>query len=164
MENRNQKKYNFIAQVLILFAVDVLFLILIASLFGDGAKEISNMYQFGSKGLATSTLLQFLLSSVFVIFFKSLFFSERIIKSMLTLWRAVLLLLSILLSMILFIIIFHWFPIDNFNAWTGFFVCFGGGFVVSTAYMIIKTKRDNRKYNELLSNYKNQHEGDSDYE
>lgn len=158
MDHTNQMKFNFITQVLILFAVTVLFLMAIASLFGDGAKTISDMYQFGSKGLAISTLFQFLLCSIVIIAFKVLFFSKKIFRTMLTLWRTVLLLLSTLASMVIFIILFHWFPIDNKYAWTGFLICFGGGFLLSTCFMLIKTRLDDKKFNELLSKYKNQHE------
>lgn len=164
MKNKIIIKYNFIAQVFILFAVDILFLMLLASIFGNEAKEISNLYQFGSKGLAISTMLQFLLNAVVIIFLKSLFFSGKLFKNMMTLWRTVFLLLSILVFNILFIIFFNWFPMNNVYAWTGFFLCFGGGFIISTSFMIIKTKLENKKYNELLSSYKDQHGMENDNE
>lgn len=164
MEQKLKRRYNFFAQVLILFAVDVLFLIVIASLFGDGASKISSMYQFGSKGLAITTLLQFLLSSFIIILLKTLLFSEKLLKNMMTVWRAILLLLSILVSIILLIIIFDWFSLDNAYAWAGFFTFFGIGFLVSTLFMIIRTKLESRKYDELLSYYKNQHGGENDNE
>lgn len=164
MDNKNKKNFNFISQVLILFAVTVLLLTIIASLFGEEAKSISDMYQFGSKGLAISTLLQFFLCSVMIISFKSLFFSEKIIRSMMMLWRTVLLLLSIFISMIIFIVVFHWFPIGNPYALIGFFVCFGGGFILCASFMIIKTKLDNKRYSKLLSLYKNQHGDELDNE
>lgn len=81
---------------------------------------------------------------------------------MMALWRTVLVLLSVLISIIIFIIVFHWFPIDNLYAWIGFFICFGGGFILSTSLMVIKTKLDNKKYNELLILYKNKHRDDDD--
>ncbi len=159
MEHTNQNKYNFLAQVFILFAFDVIFLMIIATLFGDGAKEVSKLYSLGSKGLSIQTLLQFLLSSFVVIFFKTLFFSERIFKNMLTLWRTVLMLFFILSSVILFIIIFDWFSLDNLAGWIGFSICFVIGFVGSMLFMLIKTRMENKKYNELLSDYKNNHRG-----
>lgn len=163
MDNRNQRKYSFIAQVLILFGVDILLLMILALVFGDGARQISNMFQLGSKGLALSTLLQFFLSSVVIISFKTLFFSDKLFKKLLTLWRTILMLFCILLSHILFIIIFHWFPFDNLYAWAGFLLGFGGGFIVCTAFMLIKTRLENRKYNELLTFYKDQHGGEEEH-
>ncbi len=160
MEQKFKRKYNFITQVLILFAVDVLLLILLASLFGDGANKISNLYKFGSKGLAISTLLQFLLSSTIIISLKALFFSEKLFKNMMTLWRSVLLLLSTLISSIILIIVFDWAPLDYPYAWIGFFTCFGSCFIICTLFMIIRTKLESKKYDELLSFYKNQHGGE----
>jgi hypothetical protein len=161
MKNKNPVKYNFFAQIMILFAADVLILSVISRLFGDGAKEISTLYRLGSKGLSFETLLQFLANSIIIISLKSIFFSEKIFKSMMSLWRIVLMLASIFLVSVLFVIAFGWFPIDNVYAWTGFLLCFGGGFSVGMLAMILKTNYVNKKYEKLLLTYKNQHgEGD----
>ncbi len=164
MEHQNHNKLSFITQVLVLFAVNILFLCLIASVVGDDAGKISTMYQLGSKGLPIKTILEFLLSSFAIITLKTLFFSEKLFKSMLTLWRTVLLLFSVLVCMVLFIIVFDWFPLDNLYSWTGFFVCFGGGFISCSAFMIIKTKIENSIYDQQLSHYKNEHGGKDDNE
>lgn len=163
MEN-NRNKYNFITQVLILFAFDVLFLLMVAAIAGNKAKEVSTMFQLGSKGLALSTLLQFLLNAIIAISLKTIFFSDKLIKNMMALWRSVFLLASVLASTILFIIIFHWFQISNLFAWISFIICFAGCFTLCSLYMIIKNKLDNRKYNKLLSSYKDQHERSNDNE
>lgn len=162
MENNLRKKYSIVSQILIMFAVDILFLSVIAYVSGDDAQAISTMFQFGSKGLALSTIFQFLLSSIAIILFKTLFFSEKIFRSMMTLWRTILLLLSILITMTIFIRVFNWFPLRNLQAWGGFFICFGGGFIASSGFMVLKTKLDNKKYDRLLSAYKNQHGGGTD--
>ncbi len=159
MNHKNPEKYNFIAQVMILFAVDVIFLMMIASIFGEGAKEVSKLYALGSKGLSISTLSQFLLSSVVIIFFKTLFYSDRIIKNMMALWRTILMLFCILSSIIAFIIVFDWFKLNNVEAWIGFIISFVLGFFGSMSFMIIKTRMDSKKYDELLLNYKNEHGG-----
>lgn len=164
MDNNNVRKYSFIAQVLILFAVDVMILMIITSLTGDDAKQISSMFRLGSHGLAISTLLQFLFNSLLVISLKSFIFSGRFFKNLLTLWRTVLLLFSILAVTVVFIILFHWFPLDNLFAWIGFLICFGGCFIISSSFLIIKTRLENKRYNELLSNYKDQHRGENDNE
>lgn len=156
----NNKKYGFVAQTLILFSVNILTLMLLAGLFGNGAKTISPLYQMGSKGLATSTMLQFLLSSVTIVALKSLFYSERFFKKLMTLWRTVLMLFGVLVMSVLFILIFHWFPLDNNLAWAGFLICFGGSCTLASLFMIIRTKLESKRYDELLSNYKDQHGGD----
>ncbi len=162
METNNPIKYGFFAQVFILFGVYVLLLMLLALIFGDGAKDVSTLFSFASDGLAITTLLQFLLNSILLTFLKTIFFSHKVFKNMMALWRTILLLLSILITTILFVAIFDWFSFDNLYGWVGFFLCFGGCFLISFLFMIIKTRLDNKKYNELLSNYKNIHGGEHD--
>jgi hypothetical protein len=162
MCNKNNTKSSYVAQTLILFSVNILMLMLLAMLVGDGAKEVSPLYQMGSKGLATETMLQFLLSSALIIALKNFFFSEKIFKNLMALWRTVLILFSVFVMSVLFIIIFRWFPLDDYLAWAGFLICFGGSCTLASLFMIIKTKWESRRYNELLSVYKEQHEGDND--
>ncbi|HWT74799.1 MAG TPA: hypothetical protein VN258_08810 [Mobilitalea sp.] len=164
MEHKNNLILKFIAHTLILFALNILVLAFFAHLFGEGAKPLSTLYQLGSKGLATSTMLQVLLSSASVIALKNLFYSEKIIQKLMTLWRTVLMLFSVLIINIFYILIFDWFSVNNRYAWAGFLICFGGGCILSSLFMIIKTKLESRQYDELLLNYKNQHERDSENE
>lgn len=164
MERKHNSIFQFISQTLILFAVDILMLLVFANFFGEGARSMSSLYQLGSKGLATTTMLQFLLSAACVILLKEFFYSEKIFKKLLALWRTVLMLFSILAIHLIFILIFDWFTPDNVYAWAGFFICFGGGCVFGSLFMIIKTRLESRQYDELLSNYKNQKERDSEYE
>jgi magnesium-transporting ATPase (P-type) len=158
MEHKQNPIIAFLSQTMILFAVIILILVLLASLFGDGAQELSSLYQLGSKGLATSTILQFLLSSAVIITLKNFFFSEIIFKKLLSLWRTVLSLFSILIANIIFIVIFDWFTLKNAAAWAGFLICFGGGCILGSLFMIIKTKIENKQYDNLLNSYKRKQE------
>lgn len=164
MGHKNNSKYGFVAQTLILFAVNILMLMLLAHFVGDGARTISPLYRMGSGGLATATMLQFLLSSAVIIALKNFIYSERYFKKLMTLWRTVIMLFGVLVISILFILIFHWFPLDAGFAWAGFFICFGGSFIAASLFMIVKTKLESRRYDELLSDYKDQHGGDSENE
>lgn len=162
MEHKHNSFFQFINWTLILFAADILMIMFIAALFGEKTKEISTMFQFGAKGLATTTMLQFLLSASVTILLKNFFYSERISKKMMALWRTIFMLLSILLVHIAFILLFDWFYYDNKLAWAGFFICFGGGFLIGSSVMILKTKLESKRYDELLHFYKEQREGDDD--
>lgn len=155
---------RFISQTLTLFAVNILMLLALAKAFGDGAKAMSSLYQYGSSGLATSTMLQFLLSSAIIIAFKDFYFSERIFKKLMALWRTIFMLFSIFVVNIVFIYLFDWFSFENAYAWVGFILCFAGGCVLGALVMIIKTKLESKQYGELLANYKYQQERDGDDE
>lgn len=164
MEPKKNTFFHFIAMTLLLFAVDILMLMLISTLFGEQTKEMSTMFQLGSKGLATTTMLQFLLSALVTTLLKNIFYSELIFKKLMTLWRTVFMLFSVLVIHIVFILVFGWFTYDNALAWGGFFICFGGGFFIGSSYMILKTKFESKRYDDLLNSYKEQREGDNENE
>lgn len=149
---------EFITQTLILFAISILLLTLLAALFGDSAKEISPLYQMGSEGLASTTILEFLLSSAVITALKEFFFSELVFKKLMTLWRTVFMLFSLLIASIIFIIAFGWFPLDYAMGWAGFLICFGGSCLVISVFLIIKTKMESRRYEVLLDDYKKKHQ------
>lgn len=157
MNEKNKEIFDFAAQTLILFAFSILIMVILASLYGESAKNMSPLFQLGSKGLASSTIMQFLLSSVIITALKKFFFSERIFKRLMTLWRTVLMLFGILVFSVIFIIIFNWFPLDYVMGWAGFIICFGGSCVIISAFLIIKTKIDSRRYKALLDDYKRKH-------
>ncbi len=160
MEHKHNAFFQFITWTLILFAANILMMMSIAALFGEQAEEMSTMFQFGSKGLASTTMLQFLLSAAVTVLLKNLFYSDLISKKMMALWRTIFMLLSILVVHIIFILLFDWFRYDNRLAWASFFICFGGGFLIGSSAMILKTKLDSRRYDELLNFYKEQREED----
>jgi hypothetical protein len=164
MASKNNSKYGFVAQTLILFAVNILLLMLFAWFVGDGAKAISPLYQMGSEGLAITTMLQFLLSSAVITALKYFFFSDLFFKKLMALWRTILMMFSVLMVSILFIIIFHWFPLNYGYAWAAFLLCFGGSCTLTSLFMIVKTKLEGKRYDELLSDYKDQHGGDDENE
>ena len=149
--------YKFITQVLVIFSVTLLFITFNGIFLGEAAKGYSTMFRLGNKGIAFDTILQVLLSSIVISIINYVFFSEKIFKNMMTLWKSILMIISIVVAIVIFIICFEWFQINLVEAWIGFFVSFGGFFLVSTAIMVTKTKREARKYDELLVSYKKRH-------
>lgn len=148
-------KHSFIKDTMIIFAVDILVLVVMTYFFGEMAREVSTMFRLGGKGLALETIMQYFLSAAVIAGLKNLFFSQRIFKNMMMLWRTVGMLLAVVVSMVCFIAIFGWFPIDNVEGWIGFVVSFGLCFGVSAGGMILKTHIQSRKYDELLKRYQN---------
>ncbi len=164
MDSKRNNIFSFLTETFVLFAVDILLLMLLAIFFGEGAKTISPIYRLGSQGLAIPTMLQFFLAAATVAALRALFYSDKIIKNMKAIWKATLLVISIFIIHVIYIIVFRWFSFDNYYAWLLFLVFFLGGFVAGLLFMVIKTKLENRQYDKLLSQYKNQHEGDDDNE
>ncbi len=158
MEEKGNIVFRLLNQVLITFSIDILILMLLATLVGDEARSMSTIYQLGSKGLASATLVQFLISSVTIVFLRNVFLSEKLFKKLSTLQRTIFMVLCMLLIHIVYIILFGWFPLDNRFAWISFLVLFTGGFTMGLLIMLLKIKLDNRQYDKLLSQYKEMHE------
>ncbi len=158
MEKYDNGVFKSINQVLILFSIDILILTLLSELVGNDAQSQSTIYQYGAGGLATTTILQFLLSSVTIVLLRLLFYSEKFFIKLNTLQRTILMLISILLTHILYIILFGWFSLNNYFAWIAFFVLFAGGFTLGLLIMVLKTRLNNSQYDKLLSKYKEMHE------
>ncbi len=160
MEEKGNGIFRFLNEVLILFSIDILILMLIAALWGEGANSLSTIFQFGRKGLSSVTMLQFLLSSVTIVLLRYFFYSEKIFKSLRTIYRITFMLIGILISLIIYILLCGWFAMDDIYAWIGFLICFVGGFTLGLLIMVLKTKLDNRQYDKLLSHYKEMREED----
>jgi hypothetical protein len=158
MEEKGNIVFRILNQILITFSIDILILMVLATLIGDGARSMSTIYQLGSKGLASATIVQFLLSSVTIVALRNFFLSEKLFKKLKTLQRTILMVIGILLTHIVYIILFGWFALDNYLAWISFLVLFAGGFTLGVLLMLLKIKLDNRQYDELLSQYKEMHE------
>ena len=154
MKDKVLNIYKFISQVLIIFSVTILFITLNGLLIGDSAKEYSTLFSLGSVGIEFKSVLQILITSVVITVINNVFLSDKIFKNMLSLWKMILSLLFIFITIVIFIICFKWFPITLTEAWIGFLVSFGGFFVVSSVIMITKTNREAKKYDELLETYK----------
>jgi len=158
MENKIIFKYGFINQILIIFSTGILFLTIVGGFIGDSAKKTSTMFSLGNEGLSFSVILQFLAVAVMIAALKEFIYLGKSLKNMMTLWKTVIFLFSIIVIITGFIITFGWFPVNNVEGWIGFFLSFGICFVISTLSMVIKTKLESRKYEELFEKYKREHQ------
>lgn len=146
-------RHSFIRETMYIFAFDMLMLIVLAYFIGEDAKEISTMFRLGSEGLALETMVQYFLSAVVIAGWKSFFFSGKVFRKMMVLWRTVGMLFAAAVSMVCFVAACGWFPINSVEGWAGFVVSFIVCFVVSASCMIYRTRRQSRKYEALLQKY-----------
>lgn len=155
-----EKIFSFAKQVLVVFAVDVCFLLLMVTLVGEEPEiaQMSSLFRLGGRGLAAETLLQFLLTALIVTGLNQFFMSDCIFKKVRVFWRMLLLLLSVLLFISGCILAFGWFPVDNSMAWLSFLLTFFLFFLVSSAVTILKKRMEDRKYEEQLRRYREKHE------
>ena len=155
MEDR-KTLFDYVAQVLIIFGFSIVALNVFCILVGENAQGVSAIYSMGKAGLSTATMMQFFGVSICITGFRFLFFTDRIIRQMSITMRTVCMLLSIIGLIVLCTLVFEWFPVNMWQAWTGFFVTFALCFVGSMTIMRLKEQTENRKMEEALKRLKEQ--------
>ena len=68
--------------------------------------------------------------------------------------RNVLFFLIITVTIVLFVILFGWFPINDMKAWIGFFISFAVSSTVAVVLSRIRERAENDKMNRALEKYK----------
>lgn len=146
--------FDYLEQVFIIFGITLVVLNVFCLLFGEAAKEFSTMFSLGSKGLSVFTMAQFFLVSAIVVALRFLFFTDVIIKNMPVIRRTMCMVIIVLIIISVFISVFGWFPIDMWQPWAMFFLCFSICFFLSTMVTGMKEKAENRKMEEALNRIK----------
>lgn len=137
--------FDYIGQVFCIFGFNMACMFCFTKLFGESAKEISALFSLGNKGIPANTMLQFFGISIFIVFFRYLFFTDTMIKNLSLVNRTIFMILSILLVMIIANVLFSWFPVNYWAAWIMFLICFFICFIVSVKITMIKEKIENKK-------------------
>ncbi len=154
----NEKKtiLNYIAQVFCLFGFTMIIMMSFSALFGETAKNYSKLFTAGEAGVPVAIMAQFLSLSVINVFIRYLFLTNRLIKEM-SLWiRVSLTVFTVLLTIILFIVIFEWFPIYMWQPWALFIGSFLVCFMIGTFVTTVQNKIENKKLAEGLAKLKEQ--------
>ncbi|MCM1388501.1 MAG: hypothetical protein NC231_14320 [Bacillus sp. (in: Bacteria)] len=150
--------FDYIGQILMIFGVTVCILNVFCVLFGEGAKEYSTIFALGKEGLAVSTMMQFLLVSVCTAALRFFFFTDTFIKKMTVPLRTVCMVTAEVAVIAVFIVSFGWFPVDMWQPWAMFILCFGICFIVSAAVTVIKTRLENQAMEKALARLKRREE------
>lgn len=146
--------FDYLAQVLIVFGFTMLVITIFCLVFGDSAKDFSAMFALGSKGIPVEIAFQFLGVSVLIVGVRFLFFTDICIKKMAIWLRTICMLTAAVIIIAVFIIAFHWFPVNMWQPWAMFFVCFGISFLGSYLVMVIKERVENKRMEEALQRLK----------
>ena len=148
--------FDYVGMVFNTFGFSIVILNIFCFLFGEEAKEFSNMFSMGKEGLSTDTMMQFFFVSALIVFIRFLFFTDKVIKNMSVVVRTLWMVLSSIGIVIFFILHFGWFPADQWLPWIMFIVSFGICFVVSTIITVFREKTENRKMEDALAKLKQQ--------
>lgn len=146
--------FNYLTQVLVIFGFSMLVLNIFCLAFGSSAQGFAAIFELGSQGISVKIVFQFLAVSVLIAGARLLFFTDLWIKKMPIWLRTVCMLTVVIFVIAAFIIIFHWFPIDAWQPWCMFFICFGLSFLGSYFVMALKEKSENKQLEEALCRLK----------
>lgn len=150
--------FDYLAQVLIVFGFAMLTLNVFCLVFGNSAKEFSNMFALGNQGLPAQIVFQFLGVSVLLVGVRFLFFTDIVIKKMPIWLRTACMLTVIVMIIAVFVIVFDWFPANMWQPWAMFFVCFILSFLGSYFVMMVREKVENDRMDEALQRLKEMEE------
>lgn len=146
--------FSFLTEVMLIFGFTILVLNIFCIFLGNSAKGFSAMFELGNQGVPAQIAFQFLGISFLIAGARMLFFTDAIIKKMAIWLRTVCMLTVVVVIISLFSIIFHWFPINMWQPWFMFFVCFGMSFLGSYLVMSLKEKIENKQLEEALHRLK----------
>lgn len=146
--------FDYLAQVMIVFGFAMLTLNIFCLVFGNSAKDFAAIFSLGDRGIPVEIALQFLCVSALVTGARFVFFTDVIIQKM-PIWLRTICMLFLTVAMIaVFIVIFHWFPVNMWQPWAMFFVCFGLSFLGSCFVVMVKEKVENKRMEEALRRLK----------
>lgn len=146
--------FDYLAQVMIAFGFSMMVMNVFCLIFGNSAKEFSALFELGNQGIPARIVFEFLCLSALITGVRYVFFTDILIKKMPVWARTVCMLVSVVIIIAFFIIVFNWFPTNQWQPWAMFLLCFGISFMGSYLVMTIKEKAENRKMKEALERLK----------
>lgn len=145
---------DYLSQVFMIFGITIFLLNIFCLIFGESAKDFSAIFSLGSSGLGVKTALQFLLAIAITIVFRFTFMTDILIEKMSMTARIIAMFTAAFLNIVIFILLCHWFPVNNPTAWAMFLISFIVSCTVSTIISVCKEKYENRQLSEALQKLK----------
>lgn len=142
--------FDFMINVLVVFAISVISICIFTFLFGKDADGISSIFALGEKGIPLSTIFQFLLMAFIITMLRWIFFTDKLIKTLSLTVRIILMFIMVIIMIAVFAAIFQWFPVNMVKPWIMFFLCFAICATVSVIISSLKEKKENEKLQEAL--------------
>lgn len=155
MENK-KTVFDFLGQVLITFGITMNLLAVLCWITGEAVRleGVSSMFRLGSAGIPLDTMAQFFAASFLITGIQYITRSEWLAKRIPVFVRILSMVFGVIVIIVVFTLIFDWFPVNMWQAWAGFLISFGVCFIASVLLMRLKLKLEDRKLEEGLSRLK----------
>lgn len=146
--------FNYISQIFATYGITIVIFIILGCIIGDEAATYSSLYSLGSQGFSLATLIQLFAMSVIITLTQILFLSDRWIKNLSIIVRSSCFFFSVILAIVVFVIVFRWFPIGDIKAWIGFLLSFSVCSCIGVFVGRMREEAENKKMEEALEKYK----------
>lgn len=146
----NKSIFSYITQLFATYGLIVVIFMIFGIVIGDLASEHSTLFSMKNAGFSISTLAQLFLLALVITVTQIVFLTDKWIKNMSMVIRYTLFFGIIVAMMILFSIVFAWFPINQVEAWIGFLISFLICTVISIAMTNLVEKAENKKMEQAL--------------
>ncbi len=147
-------KFNYLSELFTTFGVMVVIFACHIMLLGDLAHGYSTIFDYGREAFGISTLVQLFALAVIICAGRNLFFTDVLIKNLSMIARSSLFFVMIMVTIMLFVIFFGWFPVGDIYAWVGFLISFAICSVAAVLISRAREKTENEKMNSALEKYK----------
>ncbi|MBE5873597.1 MAG: hypothetical protein E7287_04215 [Lachnospiraceae bacterium] len=148
--------FDYAVHTMVIWGISILSICLFCALFGESAKELSTLFQLGSRGISLETLMQFLVLAIVITGLRWLFFTDTLFKRMTVLFRSIWMLTGVIVSVGVFAAIWRWFPVNQVLPWIMFIVCFLVCACISVIVSALKERSDNRRMQDALERLKSE--------
>lgn len=95
--------FDYMGQVFNIFGFSVITLNIFCLIFGEDAREFSNIFSMGNGGLSVAIMLQFFSVSIWIVGIRFLFFTDVIIKNLRMVFRTLGMVACVLSVMVVYI-------------------------------------------------------------
>lgn len=146
--------FDYLAQIITIYGFTMLTLNILCIAFGASARDISELFALGAQGIPVRVSFQFLCVSALLTGARYVFFTDTVIKKMPVWLRCACMLTFAVTAIAVFIILFHWFPIDMWQPWLMFFLGFGLSFLGSCLFMTLREQTENKRMEDALKHLK----------
>ena len=142
--------FDYLAGTLTVFGITMLILNILCQICGEDAKGYSSIFALGSNGITCSTMFEFFAISFLITGIRYLFFTDFVFKKMSVILRTLCMVVLVVVLCGIFSYIFYWFPIDDWLAWSMFFLSFAACFIVSLFVTLLQRKLQDKALQKAL--------------
>ena len=154
MMEEKKNIFDYISELFATFGIITCIFMILIVVIGDLAYGYSSFFEYGKKALSINTLFQLVGLSFIISVCRNVFLTDRWIRQMSIIVRNILFFLILIVTIVLFVIMFKWFPISDIKAWVGFIISFAVCSSLGVVIIRIKENSENRKMEQALDRFK----------